>query len=187
MSKSSGRPPLISDTSFINLVHECYDFKHVNESSVKRLPSYYDANFYFRGTVRNSDKGEGTDCTRSINDTEEEFVLKILNTFNTYERVVGLSALWTHLQMKGLDYTRQLMNKRRSTVTTLTMQELLKLETDGPHRAELKKSAVFSIRVMRFVPGEIFDKVDKKHLTPKLMYEVGAFIGKVDTALHVRL
>lgn len=98
---------------------------------------------------------------------------------------VGLSALWTHLQMKGLDYTSQVVNKRGNTVTTLTVQELLKF-TDGPHETELRRSEVFSMRVMKFVPGEILDKVDKQHLTPRLMYDVGAFIGRVDAALYVR-
>ena len=43
----------------------------------------------------------------------------------------------------------------------------------------------FSARVMRFVSGQTLDSLDKQHLTPKLLFEVGAYIGRVDTALQV--
>lgn len=192
MSKSNGRPPVLNTTSFMNLVHEYYDFKHICENSVKHLPSYYDANFYFRGSIQHSScsSSDGKNFTETVSEhdhIEEEYVLKILNSFRTpYSMAVGLSALWTHLQMKGLDYTSQIVNKQGKTVTMLTAQELQLFETGNSQITELKGNEVFCMRVMRFVAGEVFDEVDKRHLTPRLMYDVGAFLGNVDTALKVR-
>ncbi len=169
----SGRPPQLKPLSIVKLLKLHYGFQQADEDSVKHLPSYYDVNFYFRG-IPNQDALEG------------EYMLKILNRAHiSNEIAVGLSALWAHLNKKGLNYTNMLPNIQGDRVTTLTVQELVQFEEEQPSEAVL--SLAFSIRVMRFVPGEVFDAVDKRYLTPSLLFDVGAFTGRIDTALQVIL
>ena len=51
MSNAAGRPPSLSSAAVTKLVKEYFCFQHVDEHSVKHLPSYDDRDFYFRGTV----------------------------------------------------------------------------------------------------------------------------------------
>ena len=163
--RSSGRPPRLKSASVVQLLLKHYEFTEVLD--LRQLPSYSDVNFYFQG------KSDAQD--------QSEFVLKILNCARTSkERALALSALWCHQQEKGLKYTGPILNRQGEMVTVLTSRELLQFQDEVPQ--EYKE---FSARVMRFVPGETLDSLDKQHLTPKLLFEVGAYIGRVDTALQV--
>ncbi len=167
----SGRPPHLTPASISSLVKLYYGFEQVLEDSVKQFPSYYDSNFYFRGLYQNESEGE--------------YMLKILNRVRISTAIAsGLSDLWGHLNKNGLNYTSMLPNKKGERVFTLTVQELVQFEKEQPLEAILALS--FSVRVMKFVPGEVFDMVDKHYLTPQLLFQVGAFVGKIDTALKVK-
>ena len=120
---SSGRPPQLKSTSVIQLLLKHYDFTEVLGSSLRQLPSYYDTNFYFQGK-RDAD--------------QSEFMFKILNCVRTSkEMALAVSALWCHLQEKGLKYTGPILNRQGEMVTVLTSRELLQLWEKGPLRAEI--------------------------------------------------
>lgn len=72
------------------------------------------------------------------------------------------------------------------TTLNLSSEDLLRFEGSGKKPLEVIESQSFSARVMRFVPGEVFDALEKHYLTPNIMFEVGAFIGKIDNALKVK-
>ncbi len=165
----SGRPPQLKPASIVKLIKLYYDFEQVTEDFVTQFPSYYDLNFYFRGLYQ---------------EIEGEYMLKVLNRVRiSIAMASGLSVLWSHLNENGLNYTSMLPNKKGERVSTLTLRELVQFEEEQPPEAVL--AFLFSVRVMRFVPGEVFDMVDKHYLTPHLLFQVGAFVGRIDTALKV--
>lgn len=43
----------------------------------------------------------------------------------------------------------------------------------------------YPVRILRYIPGEIMDKVNSSLLTPQLCYDVGNFAGRMDQALQV--
>ena len=204
MSKSAGRPPALCNASLVKLVHHLYDFLHIDVNSVQSLPSYNDRNYYFRGIQTSVHRPRPINSTEvSLPNVDEkqqltggdsgsveirEFVLKIFNSLHTTVNTVrGISAIWSHLQSKGFNYTKQLVNRQGSLIASLTVQELSKFEDEVSKSVEFENGDLScAVRVMRYIPGELFDKVDKKYLTPRLMYDVGALIGKVDAVLQVR-
>ena len=49
-----------------------------------------------------------------------------------------------------------------------------------------RDDVTYVVRVLRYVPGELMDEVNKCYLTPELSYSVGGFVGRIDLALQVR-
>ena len=196
MSQSAGRPPALGNASVVKLVRHLYNFLYIDVDSVKSLPSYDDRNYYFRGVetaVHNSSiPQDGNDVQqhtgRDSIPQANEFVLKTFNSLHTTVNTArGISAIWSHVQSKGFNYTEQLVNRQGSSIASLTVQELSKFEDEVSKSVEIENGDLScAVRVMRYIPGELFDKVDKKYLTPRLMYDVGALIGKVDAVLQVR-
>lgn len=43
----------------------------------------------------------------------------------------------------------------------------------------------YCVRTVRYVPGEMMENISKECVTPKLLFEAGQFLGKIDTALSV--
>ena len=110
---SSGRPPQLKRASVIQLLQKNYNFAEVVDSSLKQLPSYYDVNFYFQGTLA---LGENGTCR-----SQGEYMFKIMNCVRTSsEMAIALSALWCHLQEKGLKYSGPILNRQGEMVTLLT-------------------------------------------------------------------
>ena len=200
MSKSAGRPPALCNASLVKLVHCLYDFLHIDVSSIQSLPSYDDRNYYFRGIQTSVHGPRPTNSTEIVNlpSTDEitsgdstpgvceyEFVLKIFNSLHTPVNTVrGISEIWSHMQSKGFNCTAMLLTKQGSSIASLTIKELSMFDDEPVLKSE-NGDLSCAVRVMRYIPGELFDKVDKKYLTPRLMYEVGALIGKVDAVLQV--
>ena len=191
MSTSAGRPPSLSNASVVKLVRHLYNFLHVDVDSVKSLPSYDDRNYYFRGVEtavpKSSISQDGNDeMQRTGIPQANEYVLKTFNSLHTSVNTArGISAVWTYMQSKGFNYTEQLLTIQGSSIASLTIKELSTFDDEPVLKSE-NGDLSCAVRVMRYIPGELFDKVDKKYLTPRLMHDVGALIGKVDAVLQVR-
>ena len=166
---SKGRPPALRNTKLVKLINQFYAFDSIDANSVKNFPGYDDRNYYFRG-VSSSSSQNG-----------EEFVLKMFNELHTpHDVVVGISELWNHLRSKGFTYTSHLPNKE-GNVVTFVPQSLCKDESSS----ESLSDQTYAIRIIHYISGELFDQIDKKYLTPKLLYQVGTLLGRVDLALKV--
>ena len=95
-SAATGRPPSLSRAAVTRLVTKVFPFQHVDQNSVKQLPSYDDRNFYFRGTP------EHTPLEGASAYMEREYVLKLNNPLlASYGVLKGINALLYHLHSKG--------------------------------------------------------------------------------------
>ena len=66
---------------------------------------------------------------------------------------------------------------------TLSQQQLL-LEQESRETAE--SDAVYTVKVVKYIPGEVMDKLEKCYLTPETSYSVGNMAGRMDLALMVK-
>ena len=169
MSTSEGRPPALSSTELVKLINQFYAFDSVDTNSVKNFPGYDDRNYYFRGISSSS--------TQNGN----EFVLKMFNKMHsTHEVVVGISEVLRHLRSKGFTVASCLPNREGAAVTFVPKSLCDREGASGPSHSE-----TYAVRIMHFIAGELFDSIDKKYITPKLLNEAGAFLGRLDLALKV--
>ena len=171
MNMGSKRPPELCPEVASALITRLFPFKHVSLDSFKELPSYDDRNMYFEGRVE-----ESTEL--------EPFVLKLSNAhLYTPELVDGLSKMMLFVESRGFVCGAPIASRTRQHSLMATEQELLGgKRSDGGKEVE---TVEYPVRVMRYIPGELMDKLDKCYLTPQLSYDVGNYVGRMDQALQV--
>ena len=169
--QNMGRPPEVSPGAASALVLRLFPFKHVSLNSFKQLPSYDDRNIYFEGI--HEDKTELM-----------PFVLKMSSTdLYTLELVDGLSKMMLFVESRGFVCSAPIASRTGQHSLMATEQELLGgKRSDGGEEVE---TVEYPVRVMRYIPGELMDKLDKCYLTPQLSYDVGNYVGRMDQALQV--
>ena len=181
-SNATGRPPSLSPGAVTKILKECFHFQDVDEQSVKQLPSYDDRNFYFRGTVTPEASAVNTISSR-------EYVLKLNNPLIvSYDVLKGINDLLNHLHAKGFTKcNRPLASREGGDLLVITRDKLLEYESHLEPIETVDKSgdSAFFLRVLTFIPGECFDKVNKHWLNPKLLYDVGHCIGSAEAILQV--
>ena len=197
MSCSAGRPPALCSAAVVKLVKEFFCFEAVNELSVKEFPSYDDRNFYFRGTLDTvthaAHSADGMEAANSATPhaqpkLEGEYVLKLNNPlFASYEVLLGINSLLNHLHANGCTRCiRPLVGRAGADVLEITKEKLMDYESNSDLIEKITESKFF-MRVMTFIPGECLDTVDKHHLTPRLLYDVGNCVGSACAILQVRV
>ena len=185
-SAATGRPPSLSRAAVTRLVTEVFPFQHVDQNSVKQLPSYDDRNFYFRGTpVRTPLEGAGAYM-------EREYVLKLNNPLlASYGVLKGINTLLTHLHNKGFTECIQPMNSRDGEDVIQITGDQLREHGTCDHDPESITETVDEcarpafMRVVSYIPGECLDHVDKHYLTPSLLYSVGYSVGRAQAIIQV--
>lgn len=171
MSVAEGRPPLLSSKDASLIIKKHFNFDKVNESSIKSFPSYRDRNYYFQG--------------ESIGESEFEFVFKLSNPLSTpFDVMDGVNQVMKHLYSCSLLSPYPLTSRTGKELVELSGAELLS-DTGSDHAEH--KNMKYPVYVLSFIPGFIFDHVDKKFLTPALLHEVGDLLGKIDKELMVRI
>ena len=191
-SNATGRPPSLGTAAVARLVTEYFPFQHVDQQSVKQFPSYDDRNFYFRGTPEHAslEGGAGT-CI----ETQREYVLKLNNPLvSSYGVLKGINALLTHLNTKGFTKCIQPLSSREGDdVLQITKDELNDYGACQYHSEPLSGSdeivdesaRTLFMRVVSYIPGDCLDHVDKRHLTPSLLYSIGHYVGRAEAIIQV--
>jgi hypothetical protein len=186
-SNAAGRPPSLSSAAVAKLVKEYFYFRHVDELSVKQLPSYDDRNFYFRGTMT-PDLEPATGISSSIL-SEGEYILKLNNPLIvSYDVLKGINDLLNHLHAKNFNKCNQpLASREGGDLLKITKDKLLEYggNLEPMETGDKSGECTFFLRALTFIPGECFDKVDKHFLTPRLLYDVGHCVGSAEAILQV--
>ena len=173
MSVAAGRPPFLSNQQALMMIKKYFNFKEVCETSIKEFPSYRDRNYYFRG--------EYTDESHS------EFVFKQSNPLSTtFEVMEGVNAVMKHLHSRNLKTPYPLASRTGNELIELSRSDLLAGSANAATDEDVRCNK-YPVYVLSFIPGEIFDHVEKHSLTPKLLSEIGELLGKIDKELMVRL
>lgn len=192
MSTAAGRPPSLSANAVCKLVTRYFKVKNAVEDSVKAFPSYDDVNYYLQG--------------EHLESKSTEFVLKVGNPVHTSLPVTkGLNKMMHHISSKGFNFLvpYPLLGNTNTDLLSLTAgemtlngsvnstaggnikdEELLEVNFEDvamPPQGKLE----YHVRLLTYVPGELFDNVDKKYLTPTLLRDVGETLGIMDKDLKV--
>ena len=170
---AAGRPPLLSAQQVCALVTRYFNLSNVCKNSVGNLPSYSDRNYHLQG------------------ESDDKYVLKVMNPLCTScVGVEGILQVLRHLDSCFLATTPHPM-------TTQSGEYLIELSSaelkTGVANAELRTGdnelrtldLKYPVFLLTFIPGLMFDHVDKHFLTPALLYEVGELLGKIDLELMV--
>ena len=164
-------PPELSPGVASALIMKLFPVKHVSCDSFKQFPSYYDRNIYFEGIEEDS--------------TElKPFVLKV-NHFdpNIAKLAEGQSEMMLFVKKRGFMCAEPIATKAKKYLHLATEKELLGGKSGGEGR-EVEETE-YPVRILRYIPGEIMDKVNSSLLAPQLCHSVGNFAGRMDRALQV--
>lgn len=169
MSVAKGRPPSLTNEESSKVITRHFNFKEANDASIKTFPSYRDRNYFFQG--------------ESTESSDNEFVFKLSNPLSSSFSVMeGVNEVMRHLNSRSLQCPYPL-----SSHTGKDLIQLSSAQLKGSADDEDEKAMKYPVYVLSFIPGEIFDHVDKRYLTPELLYEVGELLGKIDKELMVRI
>ena len=173
MANGFVRPPELESSIVAKLILAVFPFKEVEESSVKQLPSYEDRNYYLTVVT------EGvTNCGSGDENTEGEFVLKISNSLMDVELKKGHNDLMTYLYQQGFECPQPLSSRNGNGVEVLSKRQLLA----GDPGASEGGGPKFCVQVLIYIPGRTMESVP---FTPRLAYEAGRYIGRMDAAMQV--
>ena len=169
-SAADGRPPDLSAEATSTLITTYFPFKSVSLNSFKPLPSYDDRNVYFTGTLENGERGE------------EPFVLKLYNCYTyTFEILEALNDVMLFLSARNFPCSCPLAGRDGRHAILVSRSKMLRLKEESDGAVE------YTVKVVRFIPGVVMDKLDKCYLTPELSYSVGNMVGRMDLALQVNI
>ena len=76
----------------------------------------------------------------------------------------------------------QMTTRDGDTIATVMGSELRRV-TGGS--SEGVDELTHCVRVVRFVSGQTMDSIGREQVTPRLLFEVGQYLGRIDTALNV--
>lgn len=177
MSSAAGRPPSLSPEAVCKLVSKYFNVRNIVEDSVKALPSYDDVNYYLRGEAV-----DDSQCT--------EFVLKVANpVYTSFPVIEGLNKLMCHVSSSGFKFATScpIISRAGTDIISLTVEQM---GLDGSSEASTNSNCnsanmTYPVRLLPFIPGEVFDAVDKQYLTPAVLSEVGETLAMIDKELKV--
>ena len=178
MSSVAGRPPSLSPAAVCKLVSRFFRVKNVVEGSVKALPSYDDANYYFRGEL--------------VNSKFTEFVLKLGNPVRTpFPVMKGLNKLMYHISSQGFKFATPypLCSIAGTDLLSLTAEKMTTLSDEESFRSNgtiaNDGNMEYHVYLLPFIPGIEFDAAEKEFLTPTVLRDVGETLAKIDKELRV--
>ena len=168
------RPPVLGKEDVVSLIIGHFPFKSVSSMSLKQLPSYDDRMFYFEGEF---------DDESLDHSLRKPFVLKISNKSFGRDLIASQNAVMLHLAARGVNCCRPIVCRRGHYLEMLNLEVLL---SKPDSRGWAGNEAEYAVRVLQYIPGEPMDNIDKRYLTPRLMYCVGNHVAKMDIVLQVQ-
>jgi Ser/Thr protein kinase RdoA (MazF antagonist) len=183
MSAAAGRPPLLSSTAVCSLVSRYFNVRNIAEDSVKSLPGYDDVNYYL--------------CGEHLDSEYTEFVLKLGNpVYTPFPVMVGLNKLMNHISSRGFKFAtpRPLFSSEGTDILSLTAKQLTSAgavcdkeppKSNGGMACNSKGGMEYLVRLLPYIPGKVFDDVEKEYLIPEVLNEVGAVLATIDKEFTV--
>ena len=206
MSTASGRPPQLPLKAITAIICRYFDFEEVYADSIKEFPSYDDRNYYFRGESLNAKGCEYVlKLSNPLNINLDEAIG--LNSIMKHLSSCGFLTPYPQLSKSGSDAIQltgaelKVISEDYNKCSLETLSELKVAKSNsGSHevgdgtgtitngsfysgKEESKSNFVYVIRVFSFIPGQLFDDVEKRFLTPGLVYTTGEMLGRLDKEL----
>ncbi len=180
---SDGRPPELRENEVSSLVCRHFQIKTVYEDTVKALPGYDDRNYFFKGMTSSG--------------KIEPFILKVFNCIHSsVSEIEGYHQIIRKLQSSGIILQVPVRSKKGSDIIVLSKNELNKVHgvptghNGDSHSPNIQEDnsvieASYVVSILSFIPGELFDEIDKSHLVPSILQDIGRNAATMDMVLKV--
>ncbi len=180
----STRAPQLPLARLSALLMDHFPFSTVEEASIKLLDGYEDRNYVFKGELSSSNTSSSAENKR--------YVLKLLNSRDSKDTgiVVGLNKLMVFLSDRGFKCPRPLTTKLGSSLIVMKHSDLLLHGYAATAEGNSSKNGVtvndkrqYCVRVFNYVEGDVLGYGD--HHPPQLLYELGAYLGRMNVCMRV--
>ena len=155
-------PPFISNENVAQLVKAYYPVTNINPQSVKFLGGFYDRNYYIKGSLEDDN-------------SLKEFVFKVMveNDSNYFD---AMTKLMLHLNKEGINASLPVKSVNNNFKYAVPLKRSLILQQ------EVADDTDYTGLLLTYLPGNILSSTQR---SPKLLYDVGAFVGKLNLVLQV--
>ena len=158
-------PPVLCNKRVAELVQTHYAIQNVDISSIKLLSGYEDRNYYLKVCSSSSES--------------EEYIFKMVNRKDSQfpEFFDALSKLMLFIKAEGLTCSLPI---KPTTVPDgayiIPLKKSFMLETD------IEEDCTYVGILLTYLRGKTMSEIEQ---SPKLLYDVGEFVGKLITSLQV--
>ena len=156
-------PPFISNENIVRLIKTYYPVTNITPHVVKNLGGYEDNNCYVKGST-----GDG--CTK-------EFVFKVMVETDP-DYFDAMTKLMLHLNKEGISVPQPVAPINNNT------EFIVPLKKSHIVNREVENDINYTGLLLTYLPGNILPNL--RH-SPKLLYNIGAFVGKLNSVLQVRM
>ena len=159
--------PIVNETEVIALAQSFFGI-HAS-SDVKEFDSYGDRNFYLKGK-RNRSEFDSDE----VSNTEEEFVLKILNYVDSADcnLVDAQNEFCLVLSKNGF----------QCPVPVQSLNGDYKVMWKNSRSHESSEGVTEAVRLLRFVPGQLLKDIQ---CSPDLLYDLGKYMARFNQVAQV--
>lgn len=158
-------PPVLCNKRVTELVQAHYAISNVDANSIALLHGYEDRNYYLKGCPSNG--------------RDEEYVFKVMNRKDSQfpEFFDALSKLMFFIKDEGLTCSLPI---QPTTVPNGTF--IVPLKKSFMLQTDVEEDCTYVGILLTYLPGQIMSEIEQ---SPKLLYDVGEFVGKLITSLQV--
>ncbi|XP_060564806.1 hydroxylysine kinase-like [Ruditapes philippinarum] len=156
--------PRVSEKCLPTLLERLYGLKVIE---IKKLPSYYDQNFFIAAGSNNEGKH-----VQKVN--KDGYVLKILNKTESLQpdNIGSQHALCKYLREHGIPTQIPILNTEGQEWSLETFTDIVE--------GKYIKTGPYLTRLLTFVPGKVF--VDSPYV-PGSFFNIGRFVGRLHTKM----
>ena len=161
-------PPVLSNKRVAELVQTNYAISHVDVDSIKLLNGYEDRNYYLKACCRNGE--------------DKEYVFKMVNKKDSQypEYFDALSKLMFFIKAEGLTCSLPIQ-----PIGVPGGTYIIHLKKSFMLQVDIEEDCLYVGILLTYLHGQIMSEIEQS--SPKLLYKVGEFVGKLSTSLQVRI
>ena len=155
-------PPLLSNERVAQVIQASYPVANINTESIQLLDGYDDRNYYVQGTPVGSS-------------SSKEYVFKTM-VANDPSYFDAITKLMYFIDKEGF--------KTPLPIQSLTNEDSVLFKKSYLIEKELQNDVTYGGLLLKYLPGNTLWDVDR---SPRLLYDIGAQVGKLSTVLQVQL
>lgn len=155
--------PRLSSERISQLVTAFYPVVNVDPYSIKFLGGFDDYIYYVRGSLVGSSGVQ-----------EYTFKVMVENDANYYD---AITKLMLHIRKEGINISVPVQTNNSSVQYTVRLKKNYVIEK------ELKDDVEYTGLLLTYLPGRVLPEVPQ--LSPRLLYNIGEFAGRLNAVLQV--
>lgn len=164
--------PFVTEDQALKLIHTLYGLE---TPKIKELNSYDDRNFLFKAV-------KVTDNPHLTTLWQDGYVLKITNSKDSQDSAFfdAQKELMFHLSRDGFEVPLPIPTKQ-GNFKSLEDIDVPLSDDWAANNLDNKSTRRYMVRVLRFIPGKIFDEIDP--WTVDHFFQCGQYVGRMDMSL----